>query len=327
MLKGELIRCLTVDQTINAFDVSADATRLATCSGRSAFIWTCQKLQLVHRINRKPAAVHRARLRLIRFTNNVDVIITACNDHRIVVWNLNNGQTAHPAYILDGHAGTIYDAVFNADGDLLYTAGADGRVLVWNWAQGERLQSAIAESAPVRAIALNVPFRRLACATVIGSVGIWDPAEQTRICTVEGDSEWVLSQTGTATRSGWMDSVRSHSGPVLAAAFSPNGALFLTGAGDATAKLWSALSFRTDSDAASSQLAAVKVGTRKVQLREAVDDGADDVVNGTESPLTVGFYAAVLYTLLHEAPVERVLFTHDSKYIVTCARDDTIKVE
>lgn len=73
----------------------------------------------------------------------------------------------------------------------------------------------------------------------------------------QADPDWARSQLGTATRSAWLDTSRSHSGPVLAAALSPNAAFLATGAADATVKLWSALSFKSDQGQATTASEAI----------------------------------------------------------------------
>lgn len=56
------------------------------------------------------------------------------------------------------------------------------------------------------------------------------------------------------------------------------------------------------------------------------DDDPQRLTRLPESPITIGFHPTVLYTFRHEAPVDRVLFSRDSQYVFSCARDCTVKV-
>ncbi|CEP02629.1 WD domain, G-beta repeat [Plasmodiophora brassicae] len=325
-LVGDLVRSLTLDQGIGAIDVSPDELRLATCLGRSCIVWTCHRLQIVARLNRRPACVHTKKIRIVRFTNVEDHVITICNDHVIAVWSLGSGPHPQPVHVLQGQRGAIYDCLFSADGNTLFTTGGDGRVRLWDWKNGQELASAISETCQIRSIAMNATIGRLACAMSNGCVSVWDLDNQARLCCIEADPDWARSQLGTATRSAWLDTSRSHSGPVLAAALSPNAAFLATGAADATVKLWSALSFKSDQGSVDAQRSSRKQAKSTVQLKESVESTMDDLVNGTESPITIGFHPTVLYTFRHEAPVDRVLFSRDSQYVFSCARDCTVKV-
>lgn len=101
-LVGDLVRSLTLDQGIGAIDVSPDELRLATCLGRSCIVWTCHRLQIVARLNRRPACVHTKKIRIVRFTNVEDHVITICNDHVIAVWSLGSGPHPQPVHVLQG---------------------------------------------------------------------------------------------------------------------------------------------------------------------------------------------------------------------------------
>lgn len=222
---------------------------------------------------------------------------------------------------MQGHRDKILSATLSSDGQSLLTCSADGTVAEWDWQKGELLHNFVEERTAICSLDVALTFPRLAVALADGCASIWDTNNHVRMCEIRADEVWMKSGEG-ATRSGAIDSERSHTGPLTDVKFSPDGTVIATCSNDGTCKIWSAISLRRDLSTMQTQQQAIQRPSAQVGLREQLSDS----VNGDETPLSLGFHVSLLHTFSHEAACTQALFTHDSAFVVTVSHDATCKV-
>ncbi len=115
--------------------------------------------------------------------------------------------------------------------------------------------------------------------------------------------------------------LRGHNGPVVGAAYSPDGERIVTASFDQTARVW---------DAQSGEKEQVLRGHRAEVISAAFSpDGRSNVTGSTDRTATVwdaasGTRARVLYG--HSAPVVSVAYSPDRRAILTASLDGTARI-
>jgi len=158
---------------------------------------------------------HNSWVSSAQFSHDGTMILTTSDDQNGMVWNALTGALIS---VLQGHVGTVVSGDFSPDGRHVATVADDDNVVIWDPVTGNAEKtltpagySSVRFSPDGRRVIVSEPFN--------GRATIWDVASETML----------LALTG-------------HAGPVFDAAYSPDGALAVTGSGDRTAKIWDALS-------------------------------------------------------------------------------------
>ena len=183
-----------------------------------------------------------------------------------------------PSPLLLKHPGMVWVALFSPDGRTVLTGGVDGSAHLWEAATGKVIGKMIGHPGPVVAAAFRPDGQTVATGTMIpdaqkkhyvgGSVRLWDVARckplgqimphagPLRALTFSSDGRTLLTGCVVIDQGGGKVAFRGearlwdadtteplgpplpHDKPIRAAAFSPDGRLFLTGSEDAEARLW-----------------------------------------------------------------------------------------
>ncbi len=129
------------------------------------------------------------------------------------VWNADTGKLVRT--LRHQPAGTVFQAVFSAQGSLLVTATAGGAVRFWDAGTGAQLGTPVVHHGPVSALAISPDGRTIVTGEVNQNAQLWDVATRHRLFRLSG-----------------------HHDAVNDAAFSPDGRFVVTGSRDGSARIW-----------------------------------------------------------------------------------------
>lgn len=142
-------------------------------------------------------------------------VITAADDGKIKVWDVNSGFCV---VTFTEHMGAVTACEFAKRGNVLFTSSLDGSVRAWDLIRYRNFRTFTAPS--------KIQFTSLAV----------DPSGEV-VCAGSLDSFdihiWSV-QTGQL-----LDRLTGHEGPVMTLAFSPDGSTLISGSWDRTVRLWS----------------------------------------------------------------------------------------
>ncbi|MFG3131906.1 AAA family ATPase [Streptomyces tendae] len=163
----------------------------------------------------------------------------------------------HARIRLDGHADTVRDIAWSADGRLLATASRDGTARVHDAESGRQLSVLPCDGVMVESVAFSPDSTRLATAGRDQVVRVWDVASGTpvRRLTGAGDigRQVAWSPDGSRVAATFKDRIvrvweadtgrhvqelRGHTGDVWGVAWSPDNARLATASHDRTAIVW-----------------------------------------------------------------------------------------
>ncbi len=167
-----------------------------------------------------------------------DRILIGGADNKVRVWDTSKGAVV---LTLEGHPGTVRDAVFSPDGKLIVTGAEDGAINIWDASIGELLRTLVSmervQPAP------DPQFARLPDPVDVISV---KPVLSVAFCSegdkiVSGDANHAVriwdTKTGNLRRT-----MLGHSGPVTSVAFNSTGDKIVSGSDDKTVRVWDAAS-------------------------------------------------------------------------------------
>lgn len=162
---------------------------------------------------------------------------------------------------LRGHFGKIYAMQWSGDSRHLVSASQDGKLIVWNAATANKVHAIPLRSSWVMAAAYSPSGNFVACGGLDNIVSVYQlpsavdgqTGPPVELATHEGyvsscrfiDDSTLLSSSGDATCVLWDLNTRApktvfagHTGDVMSLSPTPDGNLFVSGACDATARLW-----------------------------------------------------------------------------------------
>lgn len=210
----------------------------------------------------KEVAVLAGAVYLGRFSPTGDRVATTsysfAGDLSARVWDRDGNEVA----VLEGHTDWVVEVTFNSDGSRILTTSNDGTARLWS-ADGEPIAVLhhTADRNDERHAVWHAEFsssgNRIITYSFDYTVRLWD-TDGMPIAVLPGPSRWPFGGSpytpdgsrfvsaqyddGTAHLydSDWKEIVElvGHTGPVLAAGFSPDGSRILTFSHDRTARLW-----------------------------------------------------------------------------------------
>ncbi|MDX1417646.1 MAG: hypothetical protein R3293_25810, partial [Candidatus Promineifilaceae bacterium] len=209
---------------------------------------------------------------------------------------------------LTGHAETVVEIAFSADGSRLAVLSQDGLITVWAVNKGEELFTLVSNE-HTRRITFSPDGSKLVTVNDGGEVQIWDVS-------AAAEKEW-LTLTG-------------HDGAVNKLAYSPDGSLLATVSNDETIKLWhtgSGRLYRT-LQGHSAHIRAVTFCPDGSCLATAANDGKIklwDMAAGLES-ITLDAYTDLPLNPIPENNVLDLAFTPDGRQLVSVGMDEVAEV-
>jgi WD40 repeat protein/tRNA A-37 threonylcarbamoyl transferase component Bud32 len=314
---------------------------LAACpENRRGWEWYCLQ-RLCHadvRTLRSPAAVTG-----IAFSPDGQHLASAGLEPLVRIWDVHTGQLVRP---LQGHSDVVYGVAYSPDGSLLATASWDHTVKIWNAALGQEVRTLLGHTKDVWRVAFS-PDGRLLASVSKEAVKVWDVATGQEVRTlgpVGGLERYGLaySPNGQLVAVTMHDQTvilwnvetgekvqvfRGHTSTVKNVAFSPDGRLVASGAGDLSrsdrgeVKVWESATgrevfhLRSHTDPIFG-VAFSPDGQRLVSASQDQTVKIWDVETGQE----------VLTLRAHADTVRAVAFSPDGWCLATACVDGTIKL-
>ncbi|HEV3262172.1 MAG TPA: protein kinase, partial [Gemmataceae bacterium] len=286
---------------------------------------------------------HTAEVSAVAFSRDNRHLVSASHDGTARIWDVTTGQTVHT---LQGHTDVIYGVGYSPDGTRIATASWDHTVKVWDAADGQELLTYRGQEEPVWRVAFSPDGRRVASLSK-GVLKIWEVTTGTEIRTIRCPDPWyqyglAYSPDGrhvavTMQRQGVMiwdvetgKEVRSfhgHKSAVKNVAYSPDGLLVASGAGDIVRN-----------DAGEVKVWEAKTGREIFQLRGHTDpiygvafspSGRRLVSASQDHTVKVWDMATGQDTLTirgHADMVRAVAFSPDGWRLASASADGTVKV-
>lgn len=185
---------------------SPDGKYVATMSGRpdnTSRLWDASTGQLITILNGHTDFVWSA-----DFSPDSQLLITASYDGNAFVWEVPSGRVVT---ILRGHTAWINDVRFSPDGQFVVTASDDGTARLWEVVKAKTVSDLYGYT-----VALDPTNDRAVSSSYDNSALVWNTQTDKVELTLKGE------------------------GAVWDAAFSPDGALVVTGSSDRKARMWDA---------------------------------------------------------------------------------------
>lgn len=244
---------------LNCVRYSPDGRSLATGddSGRIQIYDTSN-----YRVTRTITPGNRG-IEALEYSPDGTFLASADRNQDVNLWDARSGALVRT---LQGHNGRVTSLSFSPDGALLASGGRDATVLVWRVDSGEAVQQLVGHDAAVWAVAFAPDGTTLATASSDLSVQLWDTAHWTIARTLHGhprqvdclafspDSRLLLTGDDAGAVKQWAMSnpdrmadrwvLRGHTGIINHVAYSPDGGLIATAAGDwksandTTVRIW-----------------------------------------------------------------------------------------
>ncbi|WP_164015243.1 TIR domain-containing protein [Pyxidicoccus trucidator] len=322
---------------LRAISFSPDGSRIITASqDRTARIWDAATGRRVAILRGHSDAVVVA-----GFGPDGSRILTASYDGTARIWDALSGT---PLITLSGHNGLIFAADFSPDGSRILTASGDKTARVWDAATGNLLATLHGHEGGVTAASFSADGSRVLTASLDGTVRIWDSSTGTFLSSLlihteratvrivakfSPDGAHILTATSKDGTARLWDTVAGkpistfsqHSGPINAAAFSPDGTRIITASEDGTARLWVAAPDKASCilDSHSGEVFSAEFSPDGSHVLTASDDHAARIwdANSCKSQaLLTG----------HSDMVRTARFSPDGTRIVTSSNDKTARI-
>jgi WD40 repeat protein len=172
----------------------------------------------------------------------------------------SDGQPVIELVPMMGHSQPVYAVAFSPDGSRVVSGSGDHSSKLWDVATGRLLRTLTARSGNVNSVAFS-PDGRLVATATLESLELWDVASGRLLRRLSGSAPITFSRDGgrLASRGAaagyglvvWdvasgreLRKLEGHTDLVNSIAFSPNGALLLSGGNDSAIKLWDAVAGR-----------------------------------------------------------------------------------
>ncbi|MEH2145243.1 nSTAND1 domain-containing NTPase [Nostoc sp.] len=199
---------------------------------------------------RKPFEGHSQAIRSISFDNTGDRLVTAGDDGKAILWNLEGKKLGEFQ-----HGGKVETTRFSRDGKLLATVGEKGTALLWDISSEQPPKKLIGHKGYVTTVGFSPKENKLATSGDDGTVRLWDYSgkQLKEFKTYEGrvtqisfsrDGKLLTTSSANYTTRLWnlsgqqVAEFRGHQGFVRSADFSPDGKLLATANEDHTVIVW-----------------------------------------------------------------------------------------
>ena len=279
--------------------------------------------------------LHDDEVRAATFNADGKRLLTASNDYTARVWSVPGGEPLAPPM---RHHDAVSFACFSPDGARIATCSSDHTTRVWDARTARPLTQPLRHFEQPRAAAFTPDGATLYASGSDSVVQRWDlrtlggPVQTLPAPTAAGvrrspDGRTLLTATGSAAHlqdaaTGQpLGSPLAHIDNVLAAEFSPDGALVATASEDNTARVWDA---RTGAP-----VSPVLRHTRSVAAVAFSPDGTSVATaswDGTARLWDARTGAPLARALPHDDHVTDVQFSPDGRRIATASHDKSVRL-
>jgi len=328
------------------FDLSTKAKRIVTASwDRTARIWNADGFG-------EPVILrgHTDAIKMVRFSPDSTRVVTSGADRTVRIWNADG--SGEPI-VLRGHKSWVF-ANFTSDGKHVFSGSADGTARLWKARHtGLALRGHAGWAMTVR---YSPDGRKLVTSSYDGTVRIWN-ADATGIPIVykgfsglsthaefSPDSKrviasyqngrvmiWPVARTARhrELRPGWSNDVNKS--VTRKATFSPDGKLIAIADFDDTARVFFLDGSREERELSCDEAVFNVVFSPDSQLVATAEWDAERVPGTADDDCIVRVFrvdgeAAPLKLKGHNLPVQTLVFSHDSKLLLTASQDSTARI-
>jgi WD40 repeat protein len=293
----------------------------------------------------------------LSFSRDGKTLVSAGGDGNIKFWDVATGQVKRT---LSGHTNAVYKAIFSPDEKLLASSSRDATARIWDVATGKELHTLAGYRCAVKFVAFSPDGKTLAATGNDGVLKLWDVktgrekkslvhTDSTNVdvgtysAIFSRDGKKLYASNGDGTISQWdvatgteAKAWKAHSLGVFSLAFSPDyRVLASNGYFDYTVKLWDVATRREIRALANKKTEGLQ---EKVQAIAFSPNGKSLAVSevGFDPKLKQYAYNRTnvwdvetgekRFTVNgHKFDIDAVLFTPDSRYVVSGSADGTIK--
>ncbi|RMG69721.1 MAG: hypothetical protein D6722_09670, partial [Bacteroidetes bacterium] len=166
------VRRFVQQEAISGLDISQDQRFLLTISGNEVNVWDLAQGERLGRLQ-----AHTLPVRVARFSDDGDYILTGAEDYLAILWNRSTRTPIHTLEFI--HTGAIIEVDFSPDNRYLLTGSADSTAAVWNRSTGQFVTNFTGLEAPIQFGRFLADSRHLVTAGGTGGAVLWS---------MEGDS-------------------------------------------------------------------------------------------------------------------------------------------
>ncbi|MGE5657669.1 MAG: protein kinase domain-containing protein [Actinomycetota bacterium] len=310
--------------------------------------WQCVQILTGHTATVNAIVVRQLPLNL----SDRGVIVTASDDRKIKLWELETGQLIHTFF---GHSAAVDAVAISPDGRILVSGGIDRKIIEWKLDKKAMIRELYSHfGSPqshrygsVHAVTISPDGTIVASGSADRSIKLWNLRNGELMQKLLGHSDEVLSisfcETGKFLASGSADqtlriwqlepggsvsTLTGHSGSIYAVAFSPNspltqekngkaGPILASGSADETIKIW---------DLQTGALKTTLRGHTDAVLSVAISPDGQTLASGSRDG-TVKLWNLNTGALLNSLPgLNPVAFSADGQTLVTGASENKILI-
>ena len=324
------------------------------------FVVTSSQAQTASRCTPSPPLPKNPKPGVIGLTLSRDgkTLLTAGGDGIIRVWDLASGQLQRT---LTGHTNAIYIAGFSPNEKLIASSSRDTTARIWDYATGRELHKLTGFHCAVKWVAFSPNGKTVAAVGNDGMLKLWDvktgrelkslvhtesPDVDNGIYSVvfSRNGKLIYTGNGDGTISEWdaakgeeTDVWKAHHDAVMALAFSPDYRLLVSsGNNEGNAKLWDVATKRelqtfaekkTDGLTENSHVVAFSPNGKMIATSVAGIDEKRQLYVYVRTYVWNAETGEKLFTLEgHKFDVGGLVFTPDSRYLLSGSADRTIKI-
>ncbi len=274
---------------------------------------------------------------------NGRAIATANSDNTVQLWDRQSGDTLHTfAQRLgfgQGHTDAATAVQFFPNGDQLLSASHDSSIKQWDLGQYQLCQTLLHPGWKITAIALSPHGNLLASADIEGRLSLWDMAAGERkfdlrrhagavndvVISPDGTRLISVGEAGTlrlwSLPEGHLIHTWTHTAGLRAVVLSPVEPVIVTGDSRGRVIIWSLTDFDNSSLLTTHQdaVSAIALSPNGQFLATGSRDRNIHIWDWTTTP------KRQLATLSHDWSVRDLVFTPDSRTLVSSGADETIR--